>query len=179
MSGGRYKAGHKYRAHKRPVSEEEKLFIKMVSEGVNRSKAFRVAFPQHPTVKRYIDAVKNDAPAPVKRKASTQVTALSKDKLQTNHIQSALNTYQTRMDVFSDKSLETAIDLVENARSEKVRADLAIEGMRHRVGTPVQKVQVQEEKNVYIGFSNNHPDDDTSDIIEGEIVEDDEPSDNI
>ena len=45
------------------------------------------------------------------------------------------------MEKFSELSVETAIDLGENARSEKVRADLAIEGMRHKVGTPVQKVE--------------------------------------
>lgn len=175
MSGGRYKAGHKYKRVKRPVTPEDKMFIKLVSEGVNRTKAFRLAYPDHPTVRRYMDAVKTEAPAEVKKLARTQVTALSKDKLQTNHIQSAMTTYVNRMEELADDALETVDEIMnDKGASKKVRADLAMEMIRHRVGTPTQKVQVQEEKNIFIGFGGAHPDDDTTDIdsiLEGEVIE--------
>ena len=78
--------------------------------------------------------------------------------------------YNKKMETFTNAAVDTAIDLVSNARSEKVRADLAIEGMRHRVGTPVQKVQVQQEKNVILTFGAPHKDD-IEDVIDGEVVE--------
>ena len=77
-------------------------------------------------------------------------------------------TYQDKMEEFSALSLETATDLVKNARSEKVRADLAIEGIRHKIGTPVQKIAVKEDKVVHITFG--EPPKDESSVIEGEVV---------
>lgn len=141
--------------YKRPpqiLSAEEKTFIKLVAKGEKRTHAFRMAFPNHPTVKRYLDTVKsNDQPEERKRHA-VSVNQLAKNKIQTKRIRAALVTYQRKMDEFSDLSLDTAIDLVQNARSEKVRSDLAIEGIRHRVGTPVQKMQVQQQEDIIITF---------------------------
>lgn len=161
-----------YRPVKRPVTPEEKLFIKLVGEGVNRTKAYRIAYPQHPTVRRYINAVKSEATAEEKRLTSQQVTALAKSKLQTNHIQDALTTYTSKMEKLANDALETVDEIMNDTKaSKKVRADLAMEMIRHRVGTPTQKVQVQEEKNIYIGFSDNHPDDviDVDEIPEAEV----------
>ena len=152
------------------LTEQDKLFIKLTAKGTNRTKAFRLAYPDHPTVQRYMDAVKNGGPDE-KEKTRQAVTSRSKDKIRTQHIQNAMTTYNKKMEEFTDHSVDTAIDLVQNARSEKVRADLAIEGMRHRVGTPVQKVQVTEDRNIYIGFGKAHPDDVLDDIIEGEVVQ--------
>ena len=118
-----------------------------------------MAFPDDHRVIKYIDAVKTKAPKEEKRRPSQLVSQASKDKLQTQHMQSALTTYMDRMEEFANKSMDTAIDLVENARSEKVRADLAIEGMRHKGGSPVQKMQVQQEQNIVITFGDRHPDD--------------------
>lgn len=158
-----------YKRVPRTITPEEKVFIKLVSKGVKRAKAFRMAYPEHPTVKQYLDLVKTNSDPEGRRKAQQSVSQLAKDKLQTKHINEAMVTYNKKMEVFTDKALETAIDLVENARSEKVRADLAIEGMRHRVGTPVQKIQQSTTQDIVITFGDRHPDD--VDVIEGEVVE--------
>lgn len=154
----------RYQSVPQPLSDEDKEFVRLVNTGMARTKAFRIAYPNNEGVKRYLDIVKNGGDPDERYKASRNVIELSKSKVQTKKIRAAMIEYQERMDVFSDKSLETAIDLVENASSEKVRATLAIEGMRQRVGTPVQKVKVQEEKEVHITFGPPHRDD----IIDGE-----------
>ena len=156
----------RYKRIPRPVTAEEKHFISLVGRGMKRSKAFREAFPTHKHV-----LARAEAKTPEEKRVMNQrIVQASKDRLQSKHIQSAMQQYNKKMEVFTDKAVDTAIDLVEHARSEKVRADLAIEGMRHRVGTPVQKVQVQEEKNVILTFGTPHKDD-KDDIIDGEVVD--------
>lgn len=158
----------KYKRVARALSAEDKEFIRLVQTGMNRSKAYRLSHPDHPTVVKYIDAVKTEAPAEEKRRLSQSVTQLAKDKLQTNHIQSALTTYTKKMEDMADDSLVVLHDILLNGRSEKVRADIGMEFVRHRVGTPTQKVQVSEEKNITITFGDPHPED----IIEGEVLDD-------
>lgn len=146
------------------------MFIKLVAKGINRTKAYRMAFPNHPTVMKYMDLVKTNSDPQARRDAGQSVTQLSKDKLQTKHVQAAMTTYVTKMDKLANDALETVDEIMnDHGASKKVRADLAMEMIRHKVGTPTQKVQVQEEKNIFIGFGDRHPDD-ADDIIEGEVV---------
>lgn len=57
-------------------------------------------------------------------------------------------TYQKQMDRLADLSLDVAEELLTGARSEKVRADLATEFIRHKVGTPTQKSIQQTEQTI-------------------------------
>ena len=57
-------------------------------------------------------------------------------------------TYQKRMDRLAELSLTVAEELLTGARSEKVRADLATEFIRHKVGTPTQKSIQQTEQTI-------------------------------
>lgn len=131
------------------LSDGDKQFIKLVESGTKPSPAFREAYPEH-------DAVRfwglTESGTPERQKASEVLKDAAKRKLSTQYISRAMATYQSKMDEFSELSLETATDLVQNARSEKVRADLAIEGIRHRVGSPTVKALVKEEKTVYLTF---------------------------
>lgn len=133
----------------RRLSEEDKLFIKLIDEGKRPSPAFREAYPDHPAVLQWI---RSEPGSPDKRQAQLTLRDAAQSKLKAKYMKNALTTYQDSMDRFSELSVETAIELVKGARSEKVRADLAIEGIRHRVGTPVTKVAVKEEKTVYLTF---------------------------
>ena len=81
-------------------------------------------------------------------------------------MQKAMVSYQDSMEEFSELSLATAKELVVGARSEKVRADLAIEGIRHKIGTPVTKVAVQEKKVVYLTFDKPPEDREIIDVTE-------------
>lgn len=148
------------------LSDGDKQFIKLYSAGTKPSPAFREAFPEHEAV-RFWNLTEPGTPE--RQKASEVLKDAAKHKLRTKHISRALKTYQDKMEQFSSLSLDTATDLVVNARSEKVRADLAIEGIRHKVGSPTTKVQVQEEKTVYLTFGK--PPKDESRIAEGEVVE--------
>jgi LmbE family N-acetylglucosaminyl deacetylase len=148
----------------RQLSSEDKTFIKLVEQGSKKASAFREAYPNHPMVVRW----KNSEPgSPDHQRAMELIIAAAKNKLQAKYMRNAIVTYQDKMEQFSDKSIDTAIDLVENARSEKVRADLAIEGIRHKIGTPVNKVAVQERKTVILTFGEPPAEED---FIEGEIV---------
>lgn len=148
------------------LSDGDKQFIKLVGDGEKPSPAFRQAYPEHDAVRFWM---MTDPGTPQRRKAAEVLKDAAQTKLNAKYIQSAMMTYQQKMDEFSALSLETATDLVKNARSEKVRADLAIEGIRHKVGTPVTKVAVQEEKTVYLTFGK--PPRDESSVVEGEIVD--------
>lgn len=138
------------------LSDQDKNFIKLKESGAKNSAAFREAYPDHDAVIAY----KSTQPGtPERQKASEVLKDAAKTKLKTKYISRALATYQDKMEEFSELSLEAATELVKNARSEKVRADLAIEGIRHKVGTPVQKVAVQERKTVILQFG-SPPDED-------------------
>lgn len=159
----------------RPLSAEDKKFIQLLGTGMKRPDAFKEAYPNHQTVKKFMDLkTKQKNGEPVGdgiRKTRARLRQHSKDKVNAKYVRSALVTYQNRMDEYSELSLDTAIELVQSARSEKVRADLAIEGMRHKVGTPVQKVAVQEKKTVTLTFAKPAElDIPIDDIVEGEVV---------
>lgn len=144
------------------LSDGDKQFIKLIEAGTKPSPAFREAYPEHDASVFYNMTEKG---SDERKKASEVLRDAAQRKLKTKYISSALQTYSDKMEEFSALSLETATDLVKNARSEKVRADLAIEGIRHKIGTPVQKVAIQEQKTVILTFGQ------PSDVIEGETVD--------
>lgn len=151
------------------LTSGDKEFIKRIEAGEKKAPAFRAAYPEHPQV---ITWKTSEPGSPDHKRAMELIVQAAKNKLQAKYMRGAIVTYQDSMEKFSELSVETAIDLVENARSEKVRADLAIEGMRHKVGTPVQKVQVQENKLVILQFG-DPPKEKTEyseSFIEGEVV---------
>lgn len=152
----------------------DKQFIKLIEEGTKKAPAFRTAYPDHPQV---IVWNQSEPGSPDHQRAAELIIAAAKNKLQAKYMRNAIVTYHDRMEEFSNQSLTTATDLVKNARSEKVRADLAIEGIRHKIGTPVQKVAVQEKKLVILQFGDPPSDlapkdqnEHASEIIEGETV---------
>lgn len=147
------------------LTSGDKEFIKLTEAGTRPSPAFREAYPQHDAVVFY---KMTEPGTPERQKAQEVLAAAARDKLQAKYIKNALMTYQDKMEEYSTLSLEAATELVKNARSEKVRADLAIEGIRHKVGTPTQKIAVQEQKTVYLTFGK--PPQDRTDTIEGEVV---------
>lgn len=151
----------------RMLSAEDKLFIKLLRDGMNRSKAYRISHPAHPSVQRYVDLVKTQAPPEQKRAASQTVTQLSKNLSETERIQRGITTYNESMDKLAVDAIKTVDEIMnDTGASKKVRADLAMEMIRHKVGTPVQKVAVQKDENIIITFGNNHPDDPVDDIID-------------
>lgn len=144
------------------LSFGDKEFIKRIEAGEKKSPAFRASYPDHPAV---IQWTRSEPGSPDRQVAAEAIQQSAKAKLQAKYMRGALLTYTDKMEQFSEHSLDTAIELVKGARSEKVRADLAIEGIRHKIGTPVQKVAVHEEKTVYLTFGKP-----PSDIIEGDVV---------
>lgn len=151
------------------LTDGDKQYIKLTESGIKPSPAFREAYPEHDAVKFYH---MTEPGTPQRQKAAEALRDAAKQKLQAKYIKNALATYQDKMEQFSALSLDTATDLVQNARSEKVRADLAIEGIRHKIGSPVTKVAIKEDKVVYLTFGK--PPVDESQIVEGETVEQDD-----
>lgn len=160
---------NQYQTVPRQLSEQDKLYIKLIGDGSKKAPAFRQAYPEHPQVIKWNQA---EPGSPDRQRAAELIIAAAKNKLQANYMNKAIVTYQTKMEEFSNRSLDTAIDLVENARSEKVRADLAIEGIRHKVGTPVQKVAIKEQQTVYLTFGAPPSEDGIpKEPIEGEVLD--------
>lgn len=158
-----------YNTVPRQLSKEDKTFIKLIESGKKKAPSFREAFPDHAHVIKW----KNTEPgSPDHQRATELIITAAKNKLQAKYMQSAITTYHDRMEKFSELSLDTATELVVSARSEKVRADLAIEGIRHQVGTPVQKVAIQQKKTVILTFG--EPAEQFGDFIEGSVAEPEE-----
>lgn len=149
------------------LSDGDKEFIKLTEAGTRPSPAFREAYPDHEAVAFWNIT---EPGTPERQKAAEVLKQAAKNKLNTKHISRAISTYQDKMEEFSALSLETATELVKSARSEKVRADLAIEGIRHKIGTPVQKVALQEKKVVILQFG--APPVEKKTYVEGEVVND-------
>jgi len=133
----------------RRLSEGDKTFIVLVEQGNNPSPAFREAYPEHPAVIKFNQS---EPGSPDRKTAAGQIKHAAKQKLAAQYMQPAIMNYQEEMEEFSQLSLKTAKELVKGARSEKVRADLAIEGIRHKVGSPTVKIASKEEKVVYLTF---------------------------
>lgn len=163
----------KYRSVPKILSSEDREFVRRVAEGEKRTDAFRKAYPNHPKVQRYMDIITHKVePEEGERKSlSRTIIQMSKDKVQAKHIRERLVAFNESMDVLAAKSMLVANDLLDNGRSEKVKADLAMEFIRHKVGTPVQKVQAQIDKTVHLSFGTPSARDNMDDIIEAEVIE--------
>lgn len=155
-----------YKAVPQKLTPEDKAFIKLIDNGMKKAPAFREAYPQHPQVIRW---KRSEPGSPDHKRAMELIVQAAKNKLQAKYMQSAITTYTESMEKFSDLALDTAIELVQFAESEKVRATLAIEGIRHKIGSPTAKIAVQQEKNVTITFGKP-----PTKIIEGETVDEDD-----
>lgn len=149
------------------LSDGDKSFIKLTESGTKPSPAFREAYPDHVATLAYL---RTEPGSPDRQKASSVLKDAAMTKLKAKYMTDAIETYADKMEKFSDLSLKTATDLVQNARSEKVRSDLAIEGIRHRVGSPTVKALVKEEKTVYLTFGDPPAD---GDVVRdrGEIID--------
>jgi len=145
------------------LSPGDKVLLKLVEDGERPSPAFRQAFPEHAAVVKWNQS---EPGSPDRQKAAEQIKQAAKFKLSAKYMQKAMVSYQDSMEEFSELSLATAKELVVGARSEKVRADLAIEGIRHKIGTPVTKVAVQEKKVVYLTFDKPPEDREIIDVTE-------------
>lgn len=150
------------------LTKEDKEFVKLIESGSKKSSAFRTAYPNHSAVQKWF---LSEPGSPDRQRAAFLVVEAAKNKLQAKYMQGAIVSYQASMDRFSDLSLAAATDLVQNARSEKVRADLAIEGIRHKIGSPMVKAMIQEEKTVYLTFGEKPKDREPSgrEVIEGDV----------
>ena len=60
-------------------------------------------------------------------------------KLKSQHITTLMEDFDDRMESMADLALDVSEDIMRSGRSEKVKADLAIEFIRQRAGAPVQK----------------------------------------
>lgn len=140
---------NQYQTVPQQLTSEDKEFLKLIQKGSKKAPAFRAAYPNHPHVIKWNNT---ESGSPDHQRAMELIITAAKNKLQAKYMQKAIVSYVDKMEKFSELSLETATDLVVNARSEKVRADLAIEGIRHKIGTPVQKVAMKQEKTVILTF---------------------------
>lgn len=147
------------------LTAEDKKFVKLLGEGMKKAPAFRESYPNNYQVQIWNRA---EAGSPARRKAGELIATYARDKVNAQYMKSAIVSYTDSMERFSELSLIAATELVQNARSEKVRADLAIEGIRHKIGSPVTKVAVKKDERVVITFGT--PPEETS-PIEGEVVE--------
>ena len=161
-----------YKPIPRILTAQDREFIRLVAAGEKRTRAFRIAYPDHPSVKKYMDIINGKKePAEGERVSlSRSIIQLSKDKVQSKAINARLQDFEESMNVLAAKSMLVANDLLDNGRSEKVKADLAIEFIRHKVGSPTVQVQQQVDKTVHLSFGNAPARDDMSDIIEGEVI---------
>ena len=73
-------------------SAEDREFIRMVASGEKRARSFRQAYPNHPSVARYMDIVnKRVEPEEGERsRLAVTIAQLAKDKVQTKAINSRL-----------------------------------------------------------------------------------------
>jgi len=145
------------------LTPEDKEFVKLIQAGNKKAPSFRAAYPNHAHVIRWKNS---EAGSPDHQRSAELIINAAKNKLQAKYMQGAIVSYQKSMDRFSDLSLVAATDLVQNARSEKVRADLAIEGIRQKIGSPTQKIQAQTDTRVILQFG--EPPKDERKIIDGE-----------
>nr|DAT48139.1 MAG TPA: hypothetical protein [Caudoviricetes sp.] len=132
----------------RPLSHGDIQFIKLLFDGKPRVEAFREAYPDNKVVQRWHAT----RPLPMDSRERRRATDTLKDsaqwKVNSKHIRKAIMTYQAKMDHLAELSLKVAEDLLTGARSEKVRADLATEFIRQKVGTPTQKSIQQTEQTI-------------------------------
>lgn len=121
------------------LSHQDIQFIKLLFDGKPRAAAFREAYPDNRAVQRWHKAQSLPMDSRERRNAKDNLQSAAIWKVNREHIRKAIMTYQKRMDRLAELSLTVAEELLTGARSEKVRADLATEFIRHKVGTPTQK----------------------------------------
>lgn len=79
------------------------------------------------------------------KRVSTRANRMNKRPIVAN----AIKSYQDRMNDLADKSIKVVDELLDTGK-DRVRADLAMEMIRHRVGAPTQKSVSQSQGVVYV-----------------------------
>ena len=133
------------------LTQADKKFIKLISEGqITQREAFLQSYPEHPRVLRNQEIIRTSKDPHEVHLAHKSITNLAAEKARADFIKRALFIFNKKMDELADESLNVLEDILINGRSEKVRSDIAIELIRHKVGTPTQRIKHQDDQKIVI-----------------------------
>lgn len=150
----------------RMLSPQDKEFAKLIAEGsMKKSKAYRQAY----------DIVLPPQGHPDRKAELARTASLAVQKTKSEKIARAVKEAQNHMDSLFVDSLEVAEEILNHGRSEKVRAELAVEFIRQKQGAPTTKIKnelpdtqvvivVGERPAPKVGDTNKY-------FVEGEVVE--------
>lgn len=150
------------------LTAQDRVYVSLLDQGFTKPQAFEEAYQDNVAVVRLKAAVErldiledeNDFSADMMKDirearydvqlARTRVGQLAREKAKTKKISIAFNTFSRRMEDIAVDALDVWEDLMLNARSEKVRADLVVRAVEHQTGQPTVKVLSQQNNEITI-----------------------------
>lgn len=145
-------------------------FVSLMQQGFTKVEAYREAYRDHPNVKRLVaevEAADNVAGLDYKqvaevretaRKAAANLRELAYQKAKRKDIRLAFHHIVKRMETLAADAVDVWEEIMLYGRSEKVRADLAMEAVSHQLGKPTQKVLSQSDNSITITIGEAPPD---------------------
>lgn len=141
------------------LTETELNYQTLRAGGMPASKAFEKAFRNDPEWEDFFDNLPNG------KDGLAQIRWAARELDNRPEMKMLKQKVNERLADLSVVALDTLEELMVESKSDKVRGDVAIEVLRQNVGTPDK---TDNNVNVKVVFGN-----DPSEIIEGQIVDDD------
>lgn len=141
------------------LTEAELNYQTLRAGGMPASKAFEKAFRNDPEWEDFFDSL------PKGKDGIAQIRWAARELDNRPEMKMLKQKVNERLADLSVVALDTLEELMVESKSDKVRGDVAIEVLRQNVGTPDK---TDNNVNVKVVFGN-----DPSEIIEGQIVDDD------
>lgn len=148
------------------LTDEDRVFVSLLEQGFTKSEAYVNAYPNDKTLKKHLDIIQNaenqlqnenygsckyyNELMRERSKAVQRIGSLARDRCRTQKIRLAFHHFTRRMEDLAVDALDVAYEIMNNGRSEKVRADLATRMIEHHIGSPTQKVLSQSQNEITI-----------------------------
>lgn len=117
------------------LTEQDIAFVAAKAQGLSNIDALIDAYPHHPRVKEW--ATMRDSDDPKLREQGKLMLRRMAHMIQRRRPVTVLSEhYQRRIAQMGETALDTLEELMLEGKSEKVRADVAIEVTRHNLGNP-------------------------------------------
>lgn len=144
-----------------PLTERELTYKLLRTQGMTAERAFERVFRDDPEWGAFFDELPSD---PRKRTVEIRWAARELDqRKEMKQLQQAIN---TKVQDLAPLALDTMEQIMIESKSDKVRADVAIELLRQNVGSPDKRNEDAVNVQIVLGKDPNLG------IIDGEVVDD-------
>ena len=150
------------------ITVEDTNFVIAKESGMSSINALVQAYQSDEDIQMYAE-LRDDKNKKTRDYASLMLRRKAYDKIRTKKISLLTDHYKQRITSLGNVALDTLEEIMVDGSSEKVRAEVAIEMLRHNVGSPDRNEK--NDTNVVVMIGTNPANTAVRTVIDGEVVD--------